>query len=402
MNPGPVPRTTGPVVGFDDPDGIKIVLYSSTEPGASRATVHPLSGGVMSRIGKAVGHVAIGGSRSPVLALARVMTLLLVGALVAGCNSAASTSSPVTSPSMARSASSTSALGPVVGLIALGHSALTGENSDPSAPGQEVRKNSWATGTNPAVRSIYTRMLELRPKMSGQVANLAEAGAPASRLAEQARQALARVPLPALAIIQTIDDDLRCDGTDSRHVKEFGAQVESALRVITKASPMTRILMITQPGRPRSELKGMAPAINSIPKAKAVYEGPPPCGMYDNAGRLVPSDVTALTQIIEAYEAEQARVCAQFPTCSTDTGALASFRRVPSMVASDYNHLNTRGLARLAAAVWPYAKEALGKSPSVSSAGEPRDTATPRGVPVESSRRAVRGRRDLPRASRRL
>ena len=151
----------------------------------------------MSRIGKAVGHVAITGSRSLVLALARVMTLLLVGALVAGCNSAASTSSPVTSPSTARSASSTSASGPVVGLIALGHSALTGENSDPSAPGQEVRKNSWATGTNPAVRSIYERMLEVRPKTSGQVANLAEAGAPAARLAEQARQALARVPLPA-------------------------------------------------------------------------------------------------------------------------------------------------------------------------------------------------------------
>lgn len=41
------------------------------------------------------------------------------------------------------------------------------------------------------------------------------------------------------------------------------------------------------------------------------------------------------------------------PMCSTDAGALATFRRDPSMVSSDVNHLNVEGQRRLAAAVWP-------------------------------------------------
>jgi hypothetical protein len=278
-------------------------------------------------------------------------TLLLVGTVGAACGSSA--------PSATPASGSTTASSPVVGLIALGHSALTGENSDASAPGHEARENSWATGTNPAVRSIYERMLEVRPETAGHVANAAEAGAPAARLAEQARQALAKVPKPALAIIQTIDADIRCDGTDPGHIEEFGAQVRTALSIITEASPMTRVLIITQPGRPASELKGMASAIATDANAKAVYAGPPPCGMYDDAGRFVATGVVALTKIIEGYEAEQARVCAQFPTCSTDGGALASFQRVPAMVSPDYNHLNVLGLSRLAAAVWPSAEGAL-------------------------------------------
>ena len=36
-----------------------------------------------------------------------------------------------------------------VGVIALGHSGLTGENSDPARPGSAAKINSWATGTNP-------------------------------------------------------------------------------------------------------------------------------------------------------------------------------------------------------------------------------------------------------------
>jgi len=47
----------------------------------------------------------------------------------------------------------TSASPPLRGIIALGHSALTGENSDPQNPFVPALQNSWATGTNPAVAS---------------------------------------------------------------------------------------------------------------------------------------------------------------------------------------------------------------------------------------------------------
>jgi hypothetical protein len=250
-----------------------------------------------------------------------------------------------------------------VGLIALGHSALTGENSDPEQPGVDAKQNSWATGTAAGLDSIYQRMVALRPATEGHVANAASGGAPADQLAGQAQHALEAVPRPELAIIQTIDSDIRCDGTDPSHVSDFGASVQAALQVISDASPQTKILVITQPGRPALELEGMAKAIRSDPAAKATYTGPAPCGMYDETtGKLMPARVRALTRIIAAYEAEQARVCAQFPTCSTDGGGLASFRRTPDLVTGDYNHLNVAGLTALAAAVWPYAQQALTSS----------------------------------------
>lgn len=115
------------------------------------------------------------------------------------------------------------------GVVALGHSALTGEGSDPSRPGQEAR-NSWATGTNREVNSIYQRLVAHHPGTEGQVANAAEAGAPASRLAGQARTALASVGAPQLVIIQSIDGDIRCDGTDDTHVPEFGTALQGRSR----------------------------------------------------------------------------------------------------------------------------------------------------------------------------
>src|SRR5215217_954178 len=38
-----------------------------------------------------------------------------------------------------------------IGIVAIGHSGLTGESSDLDRPGEPAPENSWATGTNPEV-----------------------------------------------------------------------------------------------------------------------------------------------------------------------------------------------------------------------------------------------------------
>ena len=48
-------------------------------------------------------------------------------------------------------------------IAVLGHSGSTGEHSDPKRPFAEVRANSWATGSNPKVNSLYLRILERNP-----------------------------------------------------------------------------------------------------------------------------------------------------------------------------------------------------------------------------------------------
>ena len=97
---------------------------------------------------------------------------------------------------------------------------------------------------------MYLRLVAALPDTLGHVANTARGGAVADALTVQAQSALRIVPHPALVIISTIDNDIRCDGTDAQHVPEFGVAVKKALDVITLASPDSKILLVGQAGRP--------------------------------------------------------------------------------------------------------------------------------------------------------
>ena len=240
-----------------------------------------------------------------------------------------------------------------VGVLALGHSALTGESSDPTNPGRTAYQNSWATGTAPEVASVYLRLVAARPETQGQVDNEAEGGAIASKLAPQANAGLRALPFPQLVIIQTIDNDIRCDAAN---VPAFGASVADALKSITDKSPNSVILMVDQPGRPIDDVDAVA----QVPDAKAKATGSGPCDPFNPAGEKVDANIARLTATIEKYEAEQARVCATFPQCHTDGGVFVSFKGwFADVVVDDWNHLNVHGLAHIAETAWPVVERLL-------------------------------------------
>ncbi len=245
--------------------------------------------------------------------------------------------------------------GAPTGIIALGHSGLTGANADPGRQGQDARDQSWATGDSPEVESIYLRMIAEDPTHEGHVANTAVGGAHSRTLAAQAASALEQVPAPALAVIQTVDNDIRCDGTDAEHVEEFGENVRAALQVISETSPDTRIVVVGQRGRP-AMLATHFPVVAEPPAP-----GTESCEFVNADGEWVHENAEYLTGIIEAYEAEQERVCAEFPSCVDDGGANATFEDKEEYLAGgDGNHLTTRGQAATAALIWPVVAEVLG------------------------------------------
>ena len=111
---------------------------------------------------------------------------VLVGLVVAACASPTAESS-TTSESAASSSSeiqttTSMATSQVVGLVALGHSGLTGFKSDPGRPNGDAKENSWATGTNPEVNNVYQRFVAVRPDAEGHVANRAVDSARAATL----------------------------------------------------------------------------------------------------------------------------------------------------------------------------------------------------------------------------
>jgi hypothetical protein len=179
-------------------------------------------------------------------------------------------------------------------IVVLGHSGATGQDSDPSRPGMDVPQNSWATGSNPKVRSIYLRILAHNPAVKGHAVNLAKDGATVYDLMAQAREALAQTPLPDLFLIQTIDNDIHCDGTDPQNYAAFGARLTSTLRVISTADPGARI----------------------------------------------------------HYFAEQAASCKRVSHCKDDGNAWQRMVVTAADFADDGNHASIPGMARRAAVTW--------------------------------------------------
>jgi hypothetical protein len=209
-------------------------------------------------------------------------------------------------------------------------------------------QNSWATGTNPKIGSIYQRLAAVDPTIRGHAVNAAVGGARADALVGQATEALSVDPNPRLVIIQTIDDDIRCDGSDSANYPVFGRQVKRALDLIARKAPRTTILLMSQPGRPLPASKALA----GTPGAQA-QSGSDICGPFDPDLKLDMKHITTLTGIIEGYESELAKVCATVPECHTDNGRATHFQVPASYYSSDWNHLNVTGLAALARFMWP-------------------------------------------------
>jgi len=289
----------------------------------------------------------------------RVYAVLAVCLAVLTAASCGSSSGPASTAANTAPASPSSGINsaslPLRGIIALGHSALTGENSDPQSPGVPAPQNSWATGTNPAVDSIYQRLAAVDPKTRGHAVNEAAGGAPAATLVGQATQALGVVPNPRLVIIDIIGTDIRCDGSDSSNYPVFGQQVKAALDLIAKQAPHATILLVNWPGRPLQASKAIigTPAV-PVARANSASEM---CSPFDPSLRLDMKHIRTLTGIIEGYESELAKVCAAVPECHTDNGGATHFHVRASYYNYsndwDWQHYNVAGLAALARFIWP-------------------------------------------------
>ena len=289
----------------------------------------------------------------------RAAALAATALLLAACaaeGSASGTSTMPPTPSTAQSGSSTADLAHPVGLVALGHSGMTGFQSDPANPGMNALANSWATGTNPAVRSIYERMVAALPETADHVANVSRNGEKADGLEFQVDAALAIVPTPRLALIQIMDNDIRCDGTDAAHLPEFRAQVRSTVQKLVDASPGIQVVLVSGPGRPAR----WAAAVAELSKTPEDLIGSGPCIPFSAPHQVNQTEVRHMTTLIQQYEAELTKACQGISQCHTDGGAAANIQDTIKDYGEDLQHNSVLGHAHIAAAVWPVAAQAMG------------------------------------------
>ena len=236
-------------------------------------------------------------------------------------------------------------------IVVLAHSGATGENSDPRRPGVEVRGNSWATGTNPSVNSVYLRVLARNPEIKGHNINLAHGSATVRDLVRQAQRAVALEPKPELILIQIMDADIVCPAQESDYAA-FRSTFISALKVLARGAPQSSFFVVSQFGSPTTEWKMFSSA------ERKSFGGTGPCAFLDPAGRLVPKELARLEGIIHGYEAQLEAACKRFSQCRYDGGAFGRIVNKREYVSSDLNHWSVKGHAKAAAVAWAAMKRA--------------------------------------------
>jgi hypothetical protein len=230
-------------------------------------------------------------------------------------------------------------------IAVLGHSGSTGENSDPDQPGVEVRENSWATGTNPEVNSVYLRILERNPAIEGHNLSYSEAGAGIDQVAAQADRLLANDPDTDLILIQVMDNDLTCP-LDRAALSDFRTKLTATLKKLARGAPSSSQFVVSQFGSVRTYARSLTR------DERASQGGTGPCDFMTPTGDIAPEKVRRLENAIHAYEGALEAACNDVRPCTYDGGAFGRIVDRREYLSSDLNHLSVEGHANAAAVAW--------------------------------------------------
>jgi hypothetical protein len=230
-------------------------------------------------------------------------------------------------------------------IAVLGHSGSTGENSDPDQPGVEVRENSWATGSNPKVHSLYLRILERNPAIKGHNTSYSEGGASIVEVAAQADRLLETNPKPDLIVIQVMDSDMTCP-VERAMLSDFRTRLTATLRKLGRGAPNSSQFVVSQFGSVPTGLKTLSR------DERASQGGTGPCDPLTPTGTVVPLKVTRLEKAIHAYEGALEAACKKVRQCTYDGGAFGRIVDRREYVSSDLNHFSIKGHAKAAAVAW--------------------------------------------------
>jgi hypothetical protein len=228
----------------------------------------------------------------------------------------------------------------------IGHSGATGADTAPD--GSDVPANSWATGTNPEVQSIYLRLLSGHPALQGHNWNEAIDGSDVSSLMDQAEVLMGHDPVPDIVFIQSIDNDIRCDGTDEQNYGPFEEALQEVVDYLETADPGVKLFFVDQ----AASVQTYDDVVSSMPHGIDHVTDTGPCATYTPNGKRHPENEAYLDQIVQGYFERIVHVCSQVRNCATDGGALRDFDLEPQDLTPDMNHLMPSGHAKMAAIVW--------------------------------------------------
>ncbi|HST15187.1 MAG TPA: hypothetical protein VLJ44_10090 [Gaiellaceae bacterium] len=199
------------------------------------------------------------------------------------------------------------------------------------------------------MNSVYRRILARQPAIKGHTYDLAVSGSDVNDLLPQAREAVSLPKKPGLVLIQTVDNDMKCDGTDPQNYKPYATKLAALLAFIAKRDPGARVFIVSV----WATSQNYAEAVQHLSAAgRSDKEGTGLCDVLDLSGKPRPAGIAGSERIILAYQREVAVTCARFSTCRYDGGSVHRMVIQSSDLTSDGNHLSVRGQRKMAAVVF--------------------------------------------------
>ena len=237
-------------------------------------------------------------------------------------------------------------------MVVLGADTAAGFGADASHPFSEAKANSWAGGANPAVKSVYSRLVGRAPALRGHVVNLAghdDAGQELDDLARQVRSAVALRRKPELAVIQVLERSIKCDGTET-DFGAYGAKFAAALDALAAGLPNAKIFVVGQWGSLASYVR----ALRSLPlNVQLKHAGKKPCQLVDaTAARVTPQRIAYVSRIVAGRQAQLKAACARIARCRYDGGTVGRVALSAADVSEWQWTPSASGQAKIAAAAW--------------------------------------------------
>ncbi len=218
-------------------------------------------------------------------------------------------------------------------IAVIGHSYATGEGV--LGPRAVRVRSSWVTGDNPAVQSLYSRILARNPAIRGNKFNLAIGGADVASMLLQAKKAVGLKPTPELVVVQGIDADITCDNVGH---KPFQVAFARVLDVLATGLPEARIFLVSQFGSIPTYIKALT-LKQRVNQRLRIFAGSGPCAFLDARGAPIPKGVAYLEAVIHRYEAAVAAACTAVAACRYDGGAFGRVVERPEYISWDVIHL---------------------------------------------------------------
>lgn len=209
--------------------------------------------------------------------------------------------------------------------------------------------SSWATGTDPRVRSHLVRLRERDPGVRGS--NFAVSGTKLGEMRDQADRAVA-AGAGYVTLLGGANDACRESEAAMTPLAEFRSAAGDVIGKLAGGLPDARIVVASIPDPTR-----WVELFRADRRARQVWALDLTCNVFfgdpgSRAAAVVARRVRARGRV-EQYNAALAAACAEHANCRYDGGAVFRWRPARTDVSAlDYFHPSARGEARIAALTW--------------------------------------------------